>query len=405
MGFSEATPIQAAAIPPILQGRDIIGRARTGTGKTAAFAFPAVELTDGENKQDIQALILCPTRELALQTWGELKKIYKYKSGVKAAVLYGGQFVERQIRELKKGANIVVGTPGRVLDHLRRRTLRLQGLRFLVLDEADEMLSMGFREEMEAILHETPAQRQIVCFCATMPPQILELTKTWLKDPVTVEAAEETTDGGEIVQYAATDIAPDAKPAALREVLERFHPGRCIVFCNMQRTVDALCRRLAHDGIAAEALHGAMRQEQRTLAMGRFKNGEAGLLVATDVAARGIDARGVELVVNYDLPLSAEEYIHRIGRTGRAGAAGNAFTLCGGAEEAARLRAYARAAGAKLFPQTLAAANGTQPGEEPRKAPVQPHRGSNRPAGRNPAAKRVRRPPRGDKRRPDGQTV
>lgn len=341
LGFENATEIQERAIPVILEGRDLIGRSQTGTGKTAAFAVPAVEMTDGENKEDVQVLVVCPTRELAIQSWNVFKKIYKYKSGVKAAVLYGGQPMERQIRELKRGINIVIGTPGRIMDHMRRRTLRLDKLKIAVLDEADEMLDMGFRDDIETILKQTPDSRQTLFFCATMPPEIMAITKTYLKQPELIEVNRSQVTITAIGQSCC--MVPDAKkPEALTELLHRSTARKAIVFCNTQRMVDEVCRNLVGSGSSAHGIHGGIRQEERTKVMEGFKKGDFSILVATDVAARGIDARDVELVVNYDVPRTAEDYVHRIGRTGRAGKTGSALTIAGSAVQIAQVREFER---------------------------------------------------------------
>lgn len=326
LGFDYATEIQARAIPIIMEGHDLIGRSQTGTGKTAAFAVPAVELTDGENKDDVQVLIVSPTRELAIQSWDVFKKLYKYKSGVKAAVVYGGQPIHRQIVELKKGVNIVIGTPGRIMDHLRRRTLKLEHLKLLVLDEADEMLDMGFRDDIETILRETPVTRQTLFFCATMPPEIMAITNTYLKQPQLIEINKDQPTIAAIEQFYC-EVPAGKKPEALAALLLKGHPRKSIVFCNTQKMVDEVCRTLKRSNMNAEGIHGRIPQDIRTQIMKDFKTGRVSILVATDVAARGIDARYVDMVVNYDIPMNAEYYIHRIGRTGRAGKAGRAFTL------------------------------------------------------------------------------
>jgi Superfamily II DNA and RNA helicases len=352
MGFEDATEIQTKAIPLILDGLDVIGRSQTGTGKTAAFAIPAVELADGENKADVQILVICPTRELAMQSWGEFKKIYKYKSGVKAAAIFGGQQIDRQISELKKGVNVVIGTPGRILDHLRRKTLKLGSLKMVVLDEADEMLDMGFREDIETILDKTPPERQTVLFSATMPPEILAITKTYQKQPRLVEIRTKQVTLAAVRQYYC-EVPANDKPEALIELLKRNEIRKSIVFCNTQRMVDQLCRYLNQNGHEAAGIHGSMRQNVRTQVMKSFKAGKSALLIATDVAARGIDAQDVEAVINFDIPPNTEYYIHRIGRTGRAGKAGMAFTIACGRAQVMQLRNIERATKAEIIFQDI----------------------------------------------------
>jgi ATP-dependent RNA helicase DeaD len=337
MGFENATDIQAQTIPLILEGHDVIGRSQTGTGKTAAFAIPSIELTDGNNKKEVQILVICPTRELAMQSWGEFKKLYKYKSGVKAAVIYGGQHIDRQINELRKGVNIVIGTPGRIMDHMRRNTLRLNKIKMVVLDEADEMLNMGFREDIETILKSTPIERQTVMFCATMPKEIMAITKMYLKQPKLVEINRNVVTLEAIEQYYC-EVPTVKKPEALIEILKLHKPKMTIVFCNTQKMVDDLCLYLNVKGYDAVGIHGSMRQSVRTQVMENFKSGRSSLLVATDVAARGIDAQNVEAVINFDIPPNTEYYIHRIGRTGRAGKAGKAFTIASGRMQLVQLR-------------------------------------------------------------------
>ena len=352
MGFENATEIQTKAIPLILEGRDIIGRSQTGTGKTAAFAIPAVELIDGENKAEVQVLVICPTRELAMQSWGEFKKVYKYKSGVKAAAVFGGQPIDRQISELRKGVNVVIGTPGRLMDHLRRKTLKLGNLKMVVLDEADEMLDMGFREDIETILDKTPAERQTVLFSATMPPEILAITKTYQKDPRMVEVLAKQATIASTRQFYCEVPAAD-KPEALIELLKLNAIHKSIVFCNTQRMVDILCGFLNQHGYSATGIHGGMRQNARTQVMKSFKTEKAALLIATDVAARGIDAQDVEAVINFDIPPNSEYYIHRVGRTGRAGKTGMAFTIACNRSQLSQLRDIERATKAGMTRQDI----------------------------------------------------
>lgn len=360
MGFQNATEIQAKSIPLILEGKDIIGRSQTGTGKTAAFGIPAIELTDAGNKKDIQVLIVCPTRELAMQSWGEFKKLYKYKSGVKAAAVYGGQYIGRQIMELRRGVNIVIGTPGRIMDHMRRKTLKLDHVKMVVLDEADEMLNMGFREDIETILKQTPQDRQTLLFSATMPPAILAITKHYQHEPQMVAVNEKQVTLSAIEQYYC-ETPSFRKKEALMQLLMLHKPEISIVFCNTQKMVDELCEFLNENGYKAAGLHGGMKQNARTQVMSRFKCGMVKMLVATDVAARGIDVHNIDTVINYDIPLDPEFYVHRIGRTGRAGKAGKAYTIVCGRHQQMQLRELEHIAKTKMTFENVALA-GPVPG-------------------------------------------
>ena len=329
MGFVKLSPIQEQAIPYLLQGEDIIGQAQTGTGKTAAFGIPALQKIDPELKK-LQTIILCPTRELAIQAAEELRKIAKYMHGIKVIPIYGGQEIGRQISGLK-GAQIIVGTPGRVMDHMRRRTIKLDYVNMVVLDEADEMLNMGFREDMELILGQIPGEHQTALFSATMPKPILDITSQFQKDARLVRvAAKELTIP--LVSQRYYKVKSQDKDAACIRLLEYYQPRLCLIFCNTKVKVDELAEVLKRAGFQAEGLHGDMSQHQRDVAMGRFRNGSTNILIATDVAARGIDVENVEAVINYDIPQDIEYYVHRIGRTGRAGKTGRSFTLAGGRE-------------------------------------------------------------------------
>ncbi|MCE5236368.1 MAG: DEAD/DEAH box helicase [Clostridiaceae bacterium] len=330
LGFEEATQIQSDAIPLMRQGADIIGRSQTGTGKTLAFAVPAVELIDPDVRA-VQVLVLCPTRELALQACGEVRKIARYKRGVEAAEVYGGASFERQFTLLRR-ANIVVGTPGRVMDHMRRGTLKLDRVALVVLDEADEMLSMGFREDIETILSETPESRRTALFSATMPPEILALTRKFQRDPVLVEVEAPRMTVDSIEQFYCA-VPMGKKLEALDLLLQYHRPRLALVFANTKTMVDEITEFLGKNNYNAEGLHGDMKQAQRTKVMESFKRGKTSVLVATDVAARGIDVSGIEYVINYDVPQSAEYYTHRVGRTGRAGKSGRAVTLCCGGRQ------------------------------------------------------------------------
>ena len=345
MGFEEPTPIQRDAIPPMLEGRDVIGQAQTGTGKTAAFGIPLVEKIDTADRR-VQAIVLSPTRELALQTAGELMKLGKYRH-VSVLPVYGGTPIERQLRELSRGVQVVIGTPGRVMDHMRRGTLDLSGVRLAVLDEADEMLDMGFRDDIETILQQTPEARQTALFSATMPQPILMLGQKYLKDPahIRVAAKEMTVDK---VNQSYISVRSFQKGELLARLLVRDDTKLALVFCNTKLGVENVVTNLQSRGFSAAGLHGDMRQIERDAIMARFRNGMVNVLVATDVAARGIDVDGVETVFNYDIPLDAEYYVHRVGRTGRAGRAGRAYTFVVG-REVARMWDYRKYTGAKIL--------------------------------------------------------
>ncbi len=344
MGFITATDIQAQSIPLMQEGRDVIGRSQTGTGKTLAFGIPAIECIDtsSEIRTSTQVLVLCPTRELAVQACEELRKLARYTPGIRTADVYGGAPMDRQIVKLR-AANLVVGTPGRVMDHMRRRTLKLEHVRMVVLDEADEMLSMGFREDIETILSETPHERQTVLFSATMPPAILAITRQYQKDPemVQIRRQQETVEN---IEQTYCDVPMGRKMDALALLLRYHAPRLSMVFCNTKRMVEEVTSYLSVHGLDAEGLHGDMKQSQRTKTMEAFKQGRKGILVATDVAARGIDVDGIEYVFNYDIPQNTEYYVHRIGRTGRAGKSGKAVTICSGRRQVGELMQIARMA-------------------------------------------------------------
>ncbi len=329
MGFEKLTPIQQQAIPALLEGEDIIGQAQTGTGKTAAFGIPAVQRCDPDLKK-LQTIILCPTRELAIQAAAEIRKLSFYMHGIKVLPIYGGQDISKQISGLK-GVQIIVGTPGRVMDHMRRKTIRLDHVNMVVLDEADEMLNMGFREDMETILGQIPNEHQTALFSATMPQPILEITGQFQKDARMIwVAAKELTIP--LVSQKFYRIKPQDKDAACVRLLDYYQPKLCLVFCNTKKKVDELTAVLKEAGYQAEGLHGDLAQHQRDVVMGRFRNGSTNILIATDVAARGIDVDNVEAVINYDIPQDIEYYVHRIGRTGRAGKKGRSFTFVSGRE-------------------------------------------------------------------------
>lgn len=352
LGFSEATEIQEKSIPLLMNGRDVIGRSNTGTGKTAAFGIPAIERISREEKKGVEVLILCPTRELAMQACDEIKKFSKYMKWVKPCAVYGGASMEKQIHELKRGANIVVGTPGRVMDHMDRRTLKLGNLKTIILDEADEMLNMGFREDIENILRQIPQERQTVLFSATMPPAIMAITNEYQNNPEIIKIANKQKTVDTIEQYWF-EVAMGRKTDALRLLLLAYEPKASMIFCNTKKMVDELTETLCAKGFKAGGLHGDMKQAQRTQVMDRFKNGKISVLIATDVAARGIDVSGVDVVFNYDLPQDNEYYIHRIGRTGRAGKSGIAYTLISGRKQVYEMKAIARYVKADIIQKEL----------------------------------------------------
>ncbi|MDG6244875.1 MAG: DEAD/DEAH box helicase [Methanolobus sp.] len=324
LGFEEPTPIQVQSIPHILEGRDVIGQAQTGTGKTAAFGIPALEMVNPNSKKT-QVLVLCPTRELANQVADELGKLAKYTS-TKILPVYGGQSIERQIKGLRRGAQIVIGTPGRVMDHIERRTLDLGTVEMVVLDEADEMLDMGFREDIESILSGISHDRQTILFSATMPAPIMKLTKNYQKDPILVKTIHKVVTVPNMEQ-SYFELKHHMKPDVLCRMIDIYDVKSSLVFCNTKKMVDELVTTLKTRGFLADGLHGDMKQNQREKVMASFRNGEIETLVATDVAARGIDVENIEVVFNYDMPQDEESYVHRIGRTGRAGRQGVAFTF------------------------------------------------------------------------------
>ena len=325
MGFEKLSPIQEQAIPYLLQGEDIIGQAQTGTGKTAAFGIPAIQHINPDVKK-LQTIILCPTRELAIQAAEELRKIAKYMHGIKVLPVYGGQDISRQIKALKGGVQIIIGTPGRLMDHLRRKTIRPDHVKTIVLDEADEMLNMGFREDIETVLEYLPQEHQTVLFSATMPKPILEITRKYQHDAINIKIVKKELTVANIDQYYY-DVKRKDKIDVLTRLLDYYNPKLSLVFCNTKKMVDELAYELCGRGYSAEGLHGDMKQVQRDRVMKNFRNGKTDILIATDVAARGIDVDDVEAVFNYDLPQDDEYYVHRIGRTGRAGRCGKAFSF------------------------------------------------------------------------------
>ena len=354
MGFEEATPIQAQAIPVQMEGRDIVVQAQTGTGKTAAFGIPLLQKIDPKNKK-IQAIALCPTRELAIQVAGEIRNLAKYMHGIKVLPIYGGQDITRQIRGLKDGTQIVIGTPGRVMDHMRRKTIRCDQIHTVIMDEADEMLNMGFLEDMETILSQLPEERQTVMFSATMPPAIQEIARRFQKDPVNVRVVKKELTVPKVTQYYY-EVKPKTKTEVMCRLLDLYAPKRSVAFCNTKKQVDELVQELQGRGYFAEGLHGDLKQVQRDRVMNSFRAGRTEILVATDVAARGIDVDDVEAVFNYDIPQDDEYYVHRIGRTGRAGREGIAFSLAVG-KEVYKLRDIQRYCRTRILPQAIPSLN------------------------------------------------
>lgn len=350
MGFDAPSPIQEQAIPTEKAGRDVIGQAQTGTGKTAAFGLPLLEKIDPAVKK-LQAVILCPTRELAIQVSDELHRYAKYLHGVRILPVYGGQDIVKQIRGLKDGTQVMVGTPGRVMDHMRRGTVKFDHVHTAVLDEADEMLDMGFIDDMNTILSELPEERQTVMFSATMPREIVDLANRFLNDPAIVRVAKKELTVPEITQYYY-DVRPNRKTEVLCRLLDLYEPKLSVVFCNTKRKVDELVDELKSRGYYAEGLHGDLSQAQRDRVMGSFRKHLTEILVATDVVARGIDVEDIDAVFNYDIPQDDEYYVHRIGRTGRAGKSGTAYSLVVG-REVYKLRDIQRYCRTKIIPQAI----------------------------------------------------
>jgi len=336
MGFTTPSPIQEQTIPQLLQGNDIIGQAQTGTGKTAAFGIPMAQLTD-EQASTVQSVVLCPTRELAMQVSEELKKIAQFKRGIKILPVYGGEGIQHQLKELRRGVHIIVGTPGRVMDHMQRGSLSFEDVKMIVLDEADEMLNMGFREDIEHILDTMPKKRQTVLFSATMPKPIMDIAKKFQTDPVLVKVTTEKLTSVNIKQFFY-ETKNSEKVGLITRTMEAFQFKLAIVFCNTKLRVDEVAQELSSKGLTAEGIHGDLNQGQRNKVLGRFKDGHTNILVATDVAARGIDVNNIDAVFNYDIPLDPEYYVHRIGRTGRAGNLGQSYSFVCGSNDFRRLK-------------------------------------------------------------------
>ncbi len=325
MGFKKLTPIQEKAIPDALKGRDIIGQAQTGSGKTLAFGIPLLNKIFLPDKSP-QAIVLCPTRELCIQVADEIKKLTRDMDKVQILAVYGGQAIGKQIRVLNKGVHIVVGTPGRVIDHIERGTLDLIGVETVVLDEADEMLDMGFREDIELILRHTPKQRQTLLFSATMPDEIKKITKLYQNNPKFIKISDSKKTIPKIKQFLFKSNDDD-KIDDLCRLIEYYDFNLWLIFCNTRRRVDFVYRNLKRRGYKVDSIHGDMTQKVRDKVMNKFRNGNISILVASDIAARGIDVSEVEVVVNYDIPQNPDDYVHRIGRTARAGGSGYAFNL------------------------------------------------------------------------------
>lgn len=324
-GFEEASPIQAQAIPEILAGKDIVGQAATGSGKTAAFAIPSLEKLDPSIKKP-QILVLCPVRELAIQVAEQFNKFASHKKGVLVQPVFGGQSLERQIQGLRRGANVVIGTPGRLIDHIQRKTINLSAIKTVILDEADKMLDMGFRPDIERILQQTSQRSQTLLFSATMPREIMAIAKQYQNEPLQIKIAHEAVSAPAIDQFYI-DVESNKKLDVITRLIDTHNPTSCILFSNTKRRVDDLVIGLKDRGYAAVGIHGDITQEKRNRIMTKFKGGEADILVATDVAARGIDISHIEIVFNYDIPQDEDSYVHRIGRTGRGGKKGTAFSL------------------------------------------------------------------------------
>jgi ATP-dependent RNA helicase DeaD len=325
MGFTELTPIQSESIPVIMEGKDVIGQAQTGTGKTLAFAIPILEgLSPKERK--VEAIVLCPTRELAVQVAEEFSRLAKFRRDARVVAVYGGQPIDRQLSALKRGARIIVGTPGRIIDHINRGTLSMNDIRFAVLDEADRMLDMGFVDDMKTILWAMPDERQTLLFSATMPSSVMDLVNKFQKDPQVINVTGDQITVPQVEQ-SFFEVKPWMKMDLLCNLIDTYNPTASLVFCNTKRRVDEIVKSLKNRGYSVDSLHGDMTQSRRDKAMLRFRKKQSTILVATDVAARGLDVDGIEAVINYDVPQDEQNYVHRIGRTARMGKSGRAFTL------------------------------------------------------------------------------
>lgn len=350
MGFEEPTSIQQHSIKIMNSGNDVIGQSQTGTGKTAAFGIPCIERVDASDKS-LQCVILCPTRELAIQICDELNRLLKYTLNIRVLPIYGGQPIDRQIFAMKRGVQIIVGTPGRVMDHMRRRTLKMETVKIVVLDEADEMLDMGFREDIETILKDVPEDRQTMLYSATLSKGIMDLAKKFTKNPEIIKITPKQLTVSNVDQIYF-DIKEQAKLEATCRLLDMYSPELSMIFCNTKRRVDLVVEQLQSRGYFAEGLHGDLKQTQRDKVMNSFRFGKTKILVATDVAARGIDVDNIDFVINYDLPQDDEYYVHRIGRTGRAGKFGKAYTFVVG-KEMFKLKDIMRYTNSKIVKQKL----------------------------------------------------
>ncbi|WFA08170.1 DEAD/DEAH box helicase [Tissierella sp. Yu-01] len=328
MGFEEMSPIQSQAIPVLLDGRDVIGQAQTGTGKTASFGIPILEMTDPSDKS-LQALVLCPTRELSIQVAEEISNLGKFKKGIKVLPVYGGQPIDRQLRALRTGIQIVIGTPGRVIDHIKRKTIKTDNIKMMVLDEADEMFDMGFRDDIELVMNTLPEDRQTIFFSATMEKEIMNFASRFQKDPEYIKVVHKELTVPRVEQ-AYFELKQHMKTEILSRLIDIYNPKLTIVFCNTKKKVDELTSELLGRGYFADGLHGDLKQSQRDAVMNKFRHGTIEVLVATDVAARGLDVDDIDLVINYDMPQDEEYYVHRIGRTARAGREGRAFSFVSG---------------------------------------------------------------------------
>lgn len=328
MGFEEMSPIQGQAIPILLEGKDVIGQAQTGTGKTAAFGIPILERTDPSDKS-VQVLVLCPTRELSIQVAEEISKLGKFKKGIKVLPVYGGQPIDRQLRALKTGVQIIIGTPGRVIDHINRKTIKTDKIKMMILDEADEMFDMGFRDDIELVMNTLPAERQTIFFSATMEPQIVKFASRYQNNPEYIKVVHKELTVPNVEQ-AYFELKQNMKTEILSRLMDVYNPKLTLVFCNTKKKVDELTTELQGRGYMADGLHGDLKQSQRDTVMGKFRRGTIEVLVATDVAARGLDVDEIDLVINYDMPQDEEYYVHRIGRTARAGREGAAFSFVSG---------------------------------------------------------------------------
>jgi ATP-dependent RNA helicase DeaD len=326
MGFKDPSPIQSQAIPFLMEGRDVIGQAQTGSGKTAAFAIPVIEKTN-VNEKTVQTIVLCPTRELAMQIAEEFRKICKYRKNIFVTSIYGGQRIDRQLDALKRKPQIIVATPGRFLDHVRRKTIRLDAVKTIILDEADRMLDMGFINDINLILSMIPAKRQTVLFSATMSREILAITGKYLRNAQNIKIEQKDDNYSGTIKQSYLEVSSSTRFNVLCKMIDENNIKLCLVFCNTRRQVKNVAANLRKKGYAADALHGDLSQSMRDAVMGRFRRGATSILVATDIAGRGIDVKDIEAVFNYEIPRDIQDYTHRIGRTGRVGKEGRAFTF------------------------------------------------------------------------------